>query len=505
MHESLDLRNISRLPISIRKLATAAADGSLKHLELLCASADRGPEDHALLLLPVFINLDLAKIPTIDELAEKFSVAEIMDATTRGKICISYLHFLHEIPSETFPTLFPRVWKWLSFIDTQPYSKPNINNEGFNEDILLPFLLVARVHINPGTRKLVHSTPGMGVVVVKIWKMSLQPGNRILANGAFMAANIRQHSVLDALVDDGLSSALTNALSVLEQFTKDVTPVVIEKCFTILDWSVHVDMKQFQRIWRPAFWTSFSRAGTTTVRTIECLQKLLAVIFPSYTVYYSILCRTKASFHETSPHVPSGRSCGSRNSLFRGTNLSSCELTVQRVYTTARKNAKHSFGEKVVIGNFAGIFVNSVSRDSPTTHLGENESMLTTRDRSFMRVLLHHDYQSARAEVFLGQIVSLNQNPGEDFFTLFDYTNGHVSIKVLPATSSIGCTASHFSNFVWRKNQSAGRMESHFMLVGQSSSSTLRIIPMRSTTSRVRDELNRIARSRIWRDEIIRN
>ncbi|KAJ7832984.1 hypothetical protein B0H13DRAFT_2370646 [Mycena leptocephala] len=63
MHPSLRLDNLAQLPISIRRFASEAANGSLDHLKRLLDLMERGKTsgEKSLLCLPVFYaNLDPA-------------------------------------------------------------------------------------------------------------------------------------------------------------------------------------------------------------------------------------------------------------------------------------------------------------------------------------------------------------------------------------------------------------------------------------------------------------
>ncbi|KAJ7645900.1 hypothetical protein DFH06DRAFT_1136069 [Mycena polygramma] len=123
----------------------------------------------------------------------------------------------------------------------------------------------------------------------------------------------------------------------------------------------------------------------------------------------------------------------------------------------------------------------------------ENEAGITTRDRSFLRELIHHDYKVAREDILSGQLAMLKRFPDTPFCILFDYHNGRPSISGLPATDNVAVDALQFADFVSREQASAGRVETHLILVRQPRSGHPKIFPMHSSSSMVREKLERIA------------
>ncbi|KAJ7671813.1 hypothetical protein B0H17DRAFT_1208993 [Mycena rosella] len=103
----------------------------------------------------------------------------------RTSLCLASLYDIAvgTIPTETFPDLWPRVWPAISFVDRQPYSDPGRHLADLK---IITFFLLGHLQDESQTRALIYSTPGVLVVAAKIWTMLLQPGNRLLANNAFM-------------------------------------------------------------------------------------------------------------------------------------------------------------------------------------------------------------------------------------------------------------------------------------------------------------------------------
>ncbi|KAJ7086339.1 hypothetical protein B0H15DRAFT_345770 [Mycena belliarum] len=132
---------------------------------------------------------------------------------------------------------------------------------------------------------------------------------------------------------------------------------------------------------------------------------------------------------------------------------------------------------------------------------------LTTRDRSFMRALTHHDYNMNMANVLLA-IVQLNYElPNEPYYLLYDYTAGDVTIEVLPISEvEVPPTPSDFQvqwlDHIARAARSDGRMEVAIIRYVQDSRACFQMVSSHSEDSAVPDHLRHLAhtipRGRDW-------
>ncbi|KAJ7290496.1 hypothetical protein C8J57DRAFT_1705844 [Mycena rebaudengoi] len=79
-------------------------------------------------------------------------------------------------------------------------------------------------------------------------------------------------------------------------------------------------------------------------------------------------------------------------------------------------------------------------------HLGQPPD-LTTRAKAFIRAVLNRDYEAAKHDILIQQIVFMKKYPGTPFFTSFDYIPGAVSIQVerVPMQSPGGSLLTGFS------------------------------------------------------------
>ncbi|KAJ7122268.1 hypothetical protein C8R44DRAFT_981457 [Mycena epipterygia] len=126
--------------------------------------------------------------------------------------------------------------------------------------------------------------------------------------------------------------------------------------------------------------------------------------------------------------------------------------------------------------------------------LNENTS-LTSRERMFLRKLIHHDYgQHPAMHIYMPEITFMNRHPDTAFFTRFDYTTGHVTITVNAVADAKNMALDpQWLEDVSRAARSGGRMRLHVMLVAEADVPRYWLVPLRSDTPRLHDGLKRIA------------
>jgi hypothetical protein len=125
----------------------------------------------------------------------------------------------------------------------------------------------------------------------------------------------------------------------------------------------------------------------------------------------------------------------------------------------------------------------------------EDPDPLLAQDLSFMRALLHYDYQTNKPEVLRQQIAFLRQHPTEahHLVTILDYSQGraHIKMQTMYVESSLLPEFVHVNciEHVSRALRSKGRMDMHMMLVPDGKGTFLRsslrprMFPMRSDTA----------------------
>ncbi|KAJ7676419.1 hypothetical protein B0H17DRAFT_1334435 [Mycena rosella] len=126
-----------------------------------------------------------------------------------------------------------------------------------------------------------------------------------------------------------------------------------------------------------------------------------------------------------------------------------------------------------------------------SAHLTYAEIGLHYREKSFIRALLHSDYQRLRVVISIHMLQFMTENPGTSFFVAFDYTGATgVELSVLPV-AKLGPTIQipHWG----RLARAGGRLTLHAIRIGHGANWSNAIFPLRATSSQFSDGLVRIA------------
>ncbi|KAJ7088785.1 hypothetical protein B0H15DRAFT_800753 [Mycena belliarum] len=190
MHPSLQLRNVHRLPLTTRERATAAIDGSLPDLRILCTAVFSGPATRHVLLLPViYATLDPTIIP---DLVTQFDLppstaddSEREMVVTRSALALSSLQRLCEddVPNRAALTdLWARCWPWVQFLDA---CRERLNVERYRSRFCVETIIAMRQAANKHISGLVDATPGVTAVLVRGWGVILRDRSLPLRSAAF--------------------------------------------------------------------------------------------------------------------------------------------------------------------------------------------------------------------------------------------------------------------------------------------------------------------------------
>ncbi|KAJ7684196.1 hypothetical protein DFH06DRAFT_1476 [Mycena polygramma] len=117
-----------------------------------------------------------------------------------------------------------------------------------------------------------------------------------------------------------------------------------------------------------------------------------------------------------------------------------------------------------------------------------------TRDRSFLRALLHYEYCFHKVhQIHLEEIKFMHSRPDTPYFILFDYrlAFAQISVKAIAEADEIELGPNGHHN-VARAERSGGRIQLHVMRLHDVPPAYF-LIPLRTNTSWVHDGLRRIA------------
>ncbi|KAJ7131891.1 hypothetical protein C8R43DRAFT_956849 [Mycena crocata] len=169
MHKFLRLDNLSLLPISVRRFASPAANGSVADFNRLLELLEDTTEDKTYTLcLPVFYaNLNPARIPTDEDLSSPSVTLAIM--------ALNGLHAIKKDHMPAGPDLWPRIWKWATFLFVYRDTLPELEDfESVGFDLLLFLACFGR---DPTTSVAIYQTPSVRVSTMYAWESLLDTRN----------------------------------------------------------------------------------------------------------------------------------------------------------------------------------------------------------------------------------------------------------------------------------------------------------------------------------------
>ncbi|KAJ6514359.1 fungal-specific transcription factor domain-containing protein [Mycena vitilis] len=189
MHQSLDLRNISRLSPSLRVLAQRAADGSLEALSDFLLGIDT-PNQFLLGLPVLFIHLDPSRIPSPSEFDSIISHPERtreLDPILGAVLClhqISHAIYTSELPQAAYADLWPRLYRWMIFADLHLQCLPSrsqVVGPGPIQTCAVSSAILLKLGNYPGTSRLVRQAVGVRPILIKHWG-ALVDNNGVVAH-----------------------------------------------------------------------------------------------------------------------------------------------------------------------------------------------------------------------------------------------------------------------------------------------------------------------------------
>ncbi|KAF7351635.1 Ankyrin repeat-containing protein [Mycena sanguinolenta] len=120
---------------------------------------------------------------------------------------------------------------------------------------------------------------------------------------------------------------------------------------------------------------------------------------------------------------------------------------------------------------------------------------MTSRERAFLRFMLHHDYLASKSIILADQISFFRGNPALVSCTVFNYLRGRVEIETFPhsdARQKLGVDEPLWLHHVLRASDSDRRMDVHIMLLPDGGGARFWVVPLRTNNSVMRDSLIRL-------------
>ncbi|KAF7341407.1 MYND-type domain-containing protein [Mycena venus] len=215
IHDALHLRNTSRLPPFFRRIALAAANGSLEDLSRVYAFIQNPliPPQEADLLLPVvYVLLNPSLIPQGDTL-DRIIITETILPSPIGcaAMALTILGALRRVSSiiqEISFDLWPRVWPWMQFLDTYLQYLPGWTAPGVQSAVLVHYPILLSFCDHPLTSSIVLATPGVRIVLTHGWMALLDTDTIATPEAAIDLVKTLSHDVADRTNFEEIISAV---------------------------------------------------------------------------------------------------------------------------------------------------------------------------------------------------------------------------------------------------------------------------------------------------------
>ncbi|KAJ7616750.1 hypothetical protein B0H17DRAFT_1115154 [Mycena rosella] len=177
MHPDLRPGNISTLPISYKRYASPALNGSLTDFQKLMDFLKKRPHSDPALFLPVYYsNLDPAGIPTAAQLD---SWTDHVSPINRALLALQGTTQLWAAgfrwPDGVLSLLWPRIWKWINWLDTYRETVQGIIPLSEVDAYSLYMRSIIEILTNSTAVPLANMPPGIRVFGGRAWRITLPP------------------------------------------------------------------------------------------------------------------------------------------------------------------------------------------------------------------------------------------------------------------------------------------------------------------------------------------
>ncbi|KAJ7463360.1 hypothetical protein FB451DRAFT_1370793 [Mycena latifolia] len=597
IHPCLRRENFARLPVSLRRMANAAMDGSPlgdkgQGLAQLCRFTT---EEHQHLILPaLYANLDPAGIPSADVVDTMLVTHDpiAFSSILRALMALDQLPVISLTPHSTFPDLWGRVWPWIAFFDSYHESLRCIPPERELYSMFLGLFVHFQSGGGPGV---IATTRGVRAIAARAWMVVQDTpdgqGLTTLCHFLRHESGLHNPEALDEIADGagGMENLASMTLNLLTRaMGQDQTPLT-SKMFYYASiavkfmYEVHMYGGSNGPFGKALLSQGLARILTSALGRIDDVQTayptgpaslqlglsvlhrwlpvipgftyvaqaveagLLRIIvsctitnselchdhldffvdfLPAYTVYHSVLVHMKkALLHANELAVmPAFTSSKYYPKWQVFTTLARSRLRFLEYFESpsyhALKACDNMECDEVRLkddfqrcASCQDLYYCSKQCQISDWKAGHRHvckkfqalrqfvwERLTTRDRSFMRALLHDDYLELRKDVLIHQTCFLIAHPHVKFYTTFDYTAGAVTVNIKGVPTDGRGTDYHEPEWVarWedqvqRASRSAGRMEVHLMLIRVGAGQHPLIMPLRANSMAVYDGVTDLA------------
>ncbi|KAJ6496907.1 hypothetical protein DFH09DRAFT_1204723 [Mycena vulgaris] len=549
MHPELRLASLAGLPITYRfRYASAAANGSLADFQKLADLGARELCREPHLFLPVFYcDLDPAKIPTSSQLDSGIDpTSSIAMAMMSLEGIVDLRQYGYRWEDATAEEIWPRisVWTWIHFL--------NLCVETIYMKLIIDF------QGNPATANLVSGTPGVRAVIPRAWGVYLNDERNFDEPGVADAIqfinrdtqsanppNIHKYTegvgwldkfattvfllkgLLCLLVesDDGQGPLATALLTrgIIGTITLGADDVR-KRCFTVL--KKRFDLSPSYPSLAKSFKSNLVHAITTCaqndLRMDDFLRTLLQQVLPRSLISHTVLSAIDRPVDkDTVLFIPQPDPFRDSEVFQLWDRFNKAALRNVRILEAYNKAVSTSVlgcdnmklgceqirrkNELMRCSSCRAVYYCSTAcqaldwyEDGHRDVCSHLRNLRLVRDRSFLHALVHYDYGRNLRRSCVDKIAFMHQNPGEQFYLLFDYTREFERPQVRPVGSPPDPNPSEGSAAQWadqvaRAARSGGRLNLVVVLMADGEHISRRMVPVRSPTSAFHDGLSQIA------------
>ncbi|KAJ7612208.1 hypothetical protein FB45DRAFT_1009417 [Roridomyces roridus] len=287
MHHDLHLRNLDRLPVSIRRVASLAAAetrtlAQVIHARDLMETPTLARSQQMAFLAVFFPVLDPARIPRLEELS-----AKAKEDVSCADVALNAMFQLRK-QGDIGLSLWPRVWPWVDFIHTHRQQLEDRIEFLPEQDFYASFsLFLGSYFDHPATYELISAAPGFWACVVKFWTFLTQfdtPDHMLAHLGGFLAeSGVRSHPErLEEMID--AAGSISRFAGLVEDFIRTVVKHHTSDAWGLLDNIAHItgfidDADQFpQDCSGDPMSVPLGRLGVALYTHSNCAEELVAAV-----------------------------------------------------------------------------------------------------------------------------------------------------------------------------------------------------------------------------------
>ncbi|KAJ7177613.1 hypothetical protein C8R46DRAFT_1074732 [Mycena filopes] len=234
MHPILHPRGISKLRISLRPVAAAAMNGSVKDVARLHVMARTMSGNEAFGLLPVFYaNLDPQLVPSLDILDDIITTYTCLPSMENAQKALSSLSIIlrpDNFPLEAAPELWARIWKWIEFLHLYYDCGPPLTTAEVFAIYLIHSQIILKFNQHPPSTAVMFATRGVRRILAVSWATGVhnyykpeEPASlRVNALPLIALSHMEQPQDLEEVVDACGGTFTSLALTLIKNVSQAV-------------------------------------------------------------------------------------------------------------------------------------------------------------------------------------------------------------------------------------------------------------------------------------------